>query len=168
MPTRFDEEYTMPDTVILPNRIEVTRPIPAPPSAIFDIVRSPAGHVAIDGSGMLQDFTGEPAEKVGDRFIIHMDRESLNDMPLGKYDVNVNIIVFERDEEIAWNLGPEIPIPHYYGYRLEPGGDGVTNVTSYYDWSQVDGDIKERFPIVPDSALRATLGILERTVRTGL
>jgi hypothetical protein len=158
----------MPDTVFLPDRIEVTRPIPAPPSAIFDIVRSPAGHVAIDASGMLQDFTGEPAEKVGDRFVIHMDRESLNDMPLGKYDVNVNIIVFERDKEIAWNLGPEIPIPHYYGYRLEPGEDGVTNVTSYYDWSEVDGELKERFPIVPDSSLRATLGILERTVRTGL
>ena len=57
----------MPDTVFLSDRIEVTRPIPAPPSAIFDIVRSPAGHVAIDASGMLQGFTGEPAEKVGDR-----------------------------------------------------------------------------------------------------
>jgi hypothetical protein len=158
----------VPDTVFLTDRIEVTRPIPAPPSAIFDIVRSPAGHVAIDASGMLQDFTGEPAEKVGDRFVIHMDRESLNDMPLGKYDVNVNIIVFERDKEIAWNLGPEIPIPHYYGYRLEPGEDGVTNVTSYYDWSMVEGELKDRFPIVPDSSLRATLGILERTVRTGL
>jgi hypothetical protein len=29
---------------------------------------------------MLQDFTGEPAEKVGDTFVIHMDRESLNDV----------------------------------------------------------------------------------------
>ena len=158
----------MPDTVFLPDRIEVTRPIPAPPSAIFDIVRSPAGHVAIDASGMLQDFTGEPAEKVGDTFVIHMDRESLNDFPLGKYDVTVHIIVFERDEEIAWNLGPDIPIPHFYGYRLEAGEDGMTNVTSYYDWSRVEGDFKERFPIVPDSALRATLGILERTVRKGL
>ena len=140
----------MPDTVFLPDRIEVTRPIPAPPSAIFDIVRSPAGHVAIDASGMLQDFTGEPAEKVGDTFVIHMDRESLNDFPLGKYDVTVHIIVFERDEEIAWNLGPDIPIPHFYGYRLEAGEDGMTNVTSYYDWSRVEGDFKERFPIVPD------------------
>jgi hypothetical protein len=158
----------VPDTVFLTDRIEVTRPIPAPPSAIFDIVRSPEGHVAIDASGMLQDYTGEPAEKVGDRFIIHMDRESLNDFPLGKYDVNVHIIVFEADKEIAWDLGPEIPIPHFYGYRLEPAEEGVTNVTSYYDWSKVVGDRKERFPIVPDSALRATLGILERTVRKGL
>ena len=136
----------MPDTVFLPDRIEVTRPIPAPPSAIFDIVRSPAGHVAIDASGMLQDFTGEPAEKVGDTFVIHMDRESLNDFPLGKYDVTVHIIVFERDKEIAWDLGPDIPISHFYGYRLDAGEDGVTNVTSYYDWSKVGGDAQGTLP----------------------
>ena len=72
-------------------------------------MRSPAGHVAIDASGMLQDYTGEPAEKVGDTFVIHMDRESLNDFPLGKYDVTVHIITFEQDREIAWDLGPDIP-----------------------------------------------------------
>jgi hypothetical protein len=158
----------MPETVFLSDRIEVTRPIPAPPSAIFDILRSPAGHVSIDASGMLQDFTGQPAEKVGDTFVIHMDRESLNDVPLGKYDVTVHMIVFERDKEIAWDLGPGARVPHFYGYRLDPGEDGITNVTSYYDWSKVTGDLKARFPIVPESALRATLGILERTARTGL
>jgi hypothetical protein len=158
----------MPDTVFLSDRIEVTRPIPAASSAIFDILRSPAGHVAIDASGMLQDFTGDPAEKVGDSFVIHMDRESLNDFPLGKYDVTVHIITFERDKEIAWDLGPDVPVAHYYGYRLESGEEGMTNVTSYYDWSKVSGDAKTRFPIVPASALRATLGILERTVRKGL
>lgn len=158
----------MPDSVFLSDRIEVTRPIPAPASAIFDIVRSPEGQVSIDASGMLQGFTGGPAEKVGDTFVIHMDRESLNDMPLGRYDVTVHIITFDRDKEIAWNLGPDIPVPHFYGYHLDAAEDGVTNVTSYYDWSKVDGDLKERFPIVPESALRATLGILERTVRTGL
>ena len=159
------EELQLPDTVFLPDRIEVTRPIPASPSAIFDTVRSPAGHVAIDASGMLQSFTGDPAEKVGDTFVIHMDRESLNDFPMGKYDVTVHIITFERDREIAWNLGPDIPWTHFYGYRLEPGENGVTNVTSYYDWSTIKDEFKEHFPIVPDSALRATLGILDRTAR---
>ncbi len=158
----------MPDTVVLSERIEVTRPIPAPPSAIFDIVRSPAGHVAIDATGMLQDFTGDPAQKVDDTFVIHMDRESLNDVPMGKYDVTVHIIVYERDKEIAWDLGPDVPVRHFYGYRLEAREDGVTDVTSYYDWSKITGDLKERFPIVPEVFLRATLGILERTVRRGL
>jgi hypothetical protein len=158
----------MPDTVFLTDRIEVTRPIPAPASAIFDIVRNPAGHVAIDASGMLQSFTGEPAEKVGDTFVVHMDRESLNDFPMGKYDVTVRIITFEKDKEIAWDLVTDFNIPHFYGYRLEPGEDGGTLVTQYYDWSKVNADFKDRFPIVPDTALRATLGILERTVKRGL
>ena len=56
----------MPDTVYLPDRLEVTRPSRRQLDSIFDIVRSPAGHVAIDASGMLQDFSGEPAEKVED------------------------------------------------------------------------------------------------------
>jgi hypothetical protein len=36
--------------------------------------------VAIYAFGMLQDSAGEPAERVGDTFVIHMDRESLNDV----------------------------------------------------------------------------------------
>ena len=40
-------------------------------------------------------------------------------------------------------------------------------VTSYYDWSTIDPQWKEAniFPIIPESALRATLGILERTLK---
>ena len=42
-------------------RFEIQRTIPAEPGAIFEIVSSPEGHVAIDASGMLQSWTGEPA-----------------------------------------------------------------------------------------------------------
>jgi hypothetical protein len=149
-------------------RIEIQRTIPAEAGRIFSLLRDPRGHVAIDSSGMLQGFTGDPVSKVGDTFVIHMDRESLNDLPMGTYDVTVHIITFERDKEIAWDLGPDIPVAHFYGYRLAPGEDGATDVTSYYDWSKCNDDIKGRFPIVPESALRATLGILQRTARTGL
>lgn len=159
----------MPETNFLTDRMEVSRPMTSPANVIFDIVRSPAGHVAIDASGMLQDFTGEPAEKVGDEFVIHMDRESLNDFPMGKYDVTVRIIKFEKDREIAWDLGDNaLGLRHYYGYRFEPTEDGGTMVTSFYDWSLLEDDWKTRFPIIPDTALRATLGILERTARKGL
>ena len=34
---------------------------------------------------------------VGDRFVVHMDREALNDFPLGRYDVTVQISDFEKD-----------------------------------------------------------------------
>jgi hypothetical protein len=148
-------------------RIEVERTIPADPHTIFEIVRDPQGHVTIDSSGMLMDATGDPAGAVGDTFVIHMDREALNDYPLGKYDVTVVITAFEPDREIAWTVEGQIqpPIRHVYGYRLEPV-DGGTLVTSYYDWSNIDPAWREAdvFPIISEGALRATLGILDRTI----
>jgi hypothetical protein len=117
---------------------------------------------------MLMDASGEPAGAVGDTFTIHMDREALNDFPLGKYDVTIIITKFEPDREIAWTIEGVIkpPIRHVYGYTLEPV-EGGTLVTSYYDWSNVNEDMKAIFPIIPESALRATLGILDRTVAKG-
>jgi hypothetical protein len=147
--------------------MEVQRTIEADPATIFKVVSDPKGHVAIDSSGMLQSSTGDPATAVGDTFVIHMDREALNDFPMGKYDVTVHITTFEPDREIAWTILGQIKpqIGHVYGYRLEPV-DGGTLVTSYYDWSEIDAQWKEAniFPIIPESALRATLGILARTV----
>jgi hypothetical protein len=149
-------------------RIEVSRQINAPAEKIFDLLRSPAGHVAIDSSGMLQSFTGEPAKAVGDTFVIHMDRESLNDFPeLGKYDVTVLITAYDQDREIAWTPTGRLNLNHVYGYRLEPN-DGGTIVTQYYDWSTIEQNWREMgiFPVISETALRATLGILARTVET--
>ena len=148
-------------------RFEVERTIPADPATIFRVLSDPAGHVAIDSSGMLQSSTGDPASAVGDTFVIHMDRESLNDYPLGKYDVTVVITTFEQDKEIAWTIEGQIKpqIGHVYGYTLDPG-DGGTLVTSYYDWSTIDPIYQDAgiFPVMSELALRATLGILARTV----
>jgi len=33
-----------------------------------------------------------------------MDREALNDYPMGLYDVTVTITAFEPDREIAWTI----------------------------------------------------------------
>jgi hypothetical protein len=148
-------------------RFEVQRTIAAEPSAVFAVLRDPKGHVAIDSSGMLMDATGESVSAVGDTFVVHMDREALNDYPLGKYDVIVTIEAFEPDREIAWSVkGRDRPsIGHVYGYRLEPA-EGGTLVTSYYDWSAIDENWRSSgvFPVIPEASLRATLGILARTV----
>jgi Polyketide cyclase / dehydrase and lipid transport len=148
-------------------RFEVQRTIAADPATIFRLLRDPRGHVAIDSSGMLMDATGEPVAAVGDSFVVHMDREALNDYPLGRYDVTVTITAFVPDREIAWTVLGEIrpPLGHVYGYVLEPAGEG-TLVTSYYDWSDADPAWKEAgiFPVLSEGALRATLGILARTV----
>ncbi|HEX3839235.1 MAG TPA: SRPBCC family protein [Acidimicrobiales bacterium] len=147
-------------------RFEVQRMIPTEPATIFGLLSDPHGHVAIDSSGMLMSATGQPVNAVGDTFVVHMDREALNDYPMGHYDVTVTITTFVPNREIAWTILGEIrpPIGHIYGYQLEPVEDG-TLVTSYYDWSTIDPVWKEAgiFPVMSEGALRATLGILART-----
>ena len=152
-------------------KIEVQRKIAAPAADIFAVLCDPQGHVAIDSTGMLQDAEGDPVRGVGDSFVVHMDRESLNDYPqLGKYDITVDIKEFEQDQLISWTvLGQLRPqIGHVYGYRLEPDDEG-TRVTSFYDWSDIDQKWRDAgiFPVISEGALRASLGILDRTVRRG-
>jgi hypothetical protein len=151
-------------------RMEVRRAIAAGPEEIFAVLRDPEGHVRIDSSGMLMSATGSPVSAVGDRFVVHMDREALNDYPLGLYDVTVEITAYEQDREIAWTILGQLdpPIGHVYGYRLDPF-DGGTIVTQYYDWSGIHPQWREAdiFPIISETALRATLGILARTVAPG-
>lgn len=148
-------------------RFEVRRQIAASPDKIFALLCDPAGHVAIDSSGMLQSADGEPVRGIGDEFVVHMDRESLNDYPLGKYDVTVIITRFERDARVEWTISGQVqpPIRHLYGYRLERS-EGGTLVTSYYDWSAIEEQYRGGgiFPVIPEAGLRATLGILARNV----
>jgi hypothetical protein len=147
--------------------MEVDRLIAATPAAVFAVLSDPNGHVAIDSSGMLMSAEGAPVAAVDDTFVVHMDRDALNDYPLGLYDVTVRIVTFERDREIAWTIEGQLNLGHVYGYRLEPI-DGGSRVTSYYDWSAVDPSWKEGvFPVISEGALRATLGILARTVAPG-
>ena len=148
-------------------RFEVAREIAATPAEVFAVLKDPRGHVAIDSTGMLQSADGGRVGSVGDSFVVHMDRESLNDYPLGKYDVTVTITKFEPDALIEWTISGVIqpPIKHLYGYRLEPSETG-TLVTTYYDWSEIEEQYRGAgiFPVIPEANLRATLGILARTV----
>ena len=100
-----------------------------------------------------------------------MDRESLNDYPHGqvrrhRHDPRVRQGPADR-LDVLGQIQPDIG--HIYGYRLEPAADGGTLVTSFYDWSDIDQHWRDAniFPIISERALRATLGILDRTVRRG-
>ncbi|MGI8535672.1 MAG: SRPBCC family protein [Mycobacteriales bacterium] len=150
-------------------RFEVQRLVRAPAAAVFGVLTDPRGHAAIDSSGMLMSADGDPVTSPGDTFVVHMDREALNDYPMGRYDVTVIITQLEPESLIEWTISGTVqpPLKHLYGYRLEPVEDG-TLVTSYYDWSQIEQQYRPLgiFPVIPEAALRATLGILARTVQS--
>lgn len=149
-------------------RISARRTLPASPQAIFDVLTDPDGHVAMDSSGMLQGAAGDHVRRVGDSFVVHMDRESLGDVPMGAYDVRVVITRIRAPEHIEWTIEGTIkpPIGHVYGYELAPHQAGTT-VTSYCDWSAAAAEWKPIFPVIDEKALRASLGLLERAVRRG-
>ena len=136
------------------------------------VLATPSGHVAIDASGMLMSAEGDPVTAVGDRFDVPMDRESLQDYPLGEYTVNVVIARFEPRPGLAWTIDgiAQPPIGHVYGYELEPI-EGGTMVTSYYDWSDIHAHYRDAaadiFPVISETNLRATLGILARVAAPG-
>ncbi len=137
--------------------------IAVPPSEVFALLCDPAGHAAIDSTGMLQSAEGEPVTTVGDTFL---DREALGDLPMGRYDVTVVITALEPDTRVEWTISGTVqpPIEHRYGYTLAPERRG-TLVTSNHDWSRILERYRDRgFPVLPESALRATLGILARTL----
>ena len=108
---------------------------------------------------------------VGDTFVVHMDREALNDYPMGLYDVTVTITTFVPDREIAWTIIGVVrpPIGHVYGYTLEPtDGRHARHVVLRLVEHRPDvagGRRSSRSS--PRGALRATLGILARTVAPG-
>ncbi len=148
-------------------RMEVERTIAADPATIFRVLSDPRGHVAIDSSGMLMSATGDPVTR-GRRPVrrAHGPRgaERLPDGALRRDGDHHEARARPRDR-VDDRRSDQAAIGHVYGYTLAPV-EGGTLVTSYYDWSEIDPTWKEAavFPIIPESALRATLGILARTV----
>src|SRR6202012_5824032 len=99
-------------------RLQVQRAVAAPAGEIFAVLADPRGHVTIDSSGMLMGASGDVVSAVGDTFLVHMDREALNDYPLGLYDVTVEIVAFEPGREIAWTVRGQLNLGLVYGFWL--------------------------------------------------
>jgi hypothetical protein len=155
----------------VPERISASRLVSADAHSIFALITDPAGHVRIDGSGMLM--AAPDAQRlagVGDTFEMDMDREPLGDVPLGRYRVINTVTRFVQDRELAWNVAwPGLePIGHVYGYLLEPSGN-ETIVSSFCDWSDMSDEWRghHEFPVVPAVMLERSLENLEREVSRG-
>jgi hypothetical protein len=79
--------------------MSATGRIAAPAERIFQIVSNSAGHVAIDGSGMLESSPDvRQLVATGETFDMDMDRAPLGDIPeMGKYKVR-NTVTRDRPE----------------------------------------------------------------------
>ena len=155
-------------------RVSATRRIAAPAAAIYAIVSDPAGHVRIDGSGMLDAAPdARPVTAVGDTFDMEMDRTPLNDIPgLVKYKVRNTVTRIEPGHLVEWTIGApdQPPLGHVYGWQLEPVDDDHTDVTNYCDWTNITDELRARgrtWPIVPVAMLEESVAKLDAIVTGG-
>jgi uncharacterized protein YndB with AHSA1/START domain len=113
----------------------VERFIPAPASAIFDLLADPGRHRDIDGSGTVRDTTtGDERLRLGSTFGMNMKQG------IG-YSMASTVIEFEEDRRIAWQTRPPNKVlavavgGRIWRYELEPT-EGGTVVRESWDVSQ--------------------------------
>jgi hypothetical protein len=95
----------------------------------------------------------------GDTFEMDMDRESLGDLPMGKYKVLNTVTRIEPDALLEWNIGSREhgAFGHVYGWEITAVGPDETQVTNYCDWSAISESVRDRFPIVPRSMMEKSV-----------
>ena len=133
-------------------RVEASRRIEAPATAIFEILANPQRHKDFDGSDMLRGAVlDRPITNVGDTFTMKMHR-------LGDDYLMVNYVVeFEADRRIFWEPAPGdpsraegddpskvgIPAGYRWGYILTPDGDDNTVVTEVFDYGPLSEEVRQ-------------------------
>lgn len=140
--------------------ISHSRVVPAPASAIFDLLADPTRHTDIDGSGTVKGARGNPERlALGSTFGMTMR--------LGvPYPITNTVVEFDEDRRIAWR--------HFAGHRwrylLEPIDDEHTQVTEQFDLSRVEDrlPVYERLGFMQrnDAAISATLDRLVTWAKT--
>ena len=110
----------------------VERLIPAPASAIFDLLADPSRHHDIDGSGTVREAKeGSQRLALGSKFGMSMK--------LGiPYSMVSEVVDFEEDRRIAWQSRPPVALigrlagGRIWRYELEPA-EGGTLVRESWD-----------------------------------
>lgn len=135
----------------------VERLIPAPASAIFDLLADPSRHREIDGSGTVRDAkTGSERLTLGSKFGMSMKAG----LP---YSMVSEVIELEEDRLIAWQTRPPFaPMGMLIGgriwrYELEPV-EGGTMVRESWDITQ------ERMKSLVRPLRKKTISAMETTL----
>ncbi len=140
-----------------PDVATVERLIPAPASAIFDLLADPARHRDIDGSGTVREAKGGSQRlALGSKFGMSMK--------LGfPYSMVSEVVEFEEDRRIAWQSRPPIGVlaklagGRIWRYELEPA-EGGTLVRESWDITH------ERVKALVRPARKKTISSMEATL----
>jgi uncharacterized protein YndB with AHSA1/START domain len=140
------------------DRVTVERVVPAPPSAVFDLLVDPARHLEIDGSGTVQRArSGGRRLRLGDSFGM--------DMKWGpRYSTRNLVVELEEDRRIAWRTLAPAPLDRLFTgrtwrYELEEV-EGGTRVRETWD---ISTEAPLGRPVVRRLA-EQTRGNMERTL----
>ncbi len=139
--------------------VSVARVVPAPPTAVFDLLADASRHIELDGSGQLRGVTPGVPERLslGATFGMTMH------MGMG-YTMANTVIEFEEDRRIAWKATIAGFMGRFLGgriwrYELEPVADG-TRITESWDISEDH----QRFFLRHDKVTGATRDNITRSL----
>ncbi len=129
--------------------------IAAAPEQIFSLLADPAQHPLIDGSGTVRASRGSAPARLS------LGAEFGMEMRMGApYKIQNTVVEFEENRLIAWRHFSG----HRWRWRLEPAGDGRTEVTETFDWSTARSPLAIQlmgFPKRNADAIEKTLARLD-------
>lgn len=128
--------------------------VAVPAAKVFAVLADPTTHVAIDGTGWVQEpLDRAPLTEVGQIFRMSMYHPDAQD---GYYQVANKVHVFDAPRAIGWLTGYD---PKggghlefggwFWRYDLVPLGPSETQVTHTYDWSAVPRSVREYLQFPP-------------------
>ena len=147
-------------------RIDATRTIDAPTTAVFDVLSNPQRHAEIDGSGfVVSDDRSDRITATGQTFRMNMSGDHMG----GDYQTDNHVTGYDENKLLAWQTAPAGTEPPGWEWvwELEADGPDATTVTLVYDWSNVtDPDLLQKitFPLVSQDALEESLANLAEAV----
>lgn len=113
----------MAETTVTKDTASATAVVAAAPEALFDFVRRPGNHAALNGDGTVRaTVAGPEVLGAGDKFGMKMKMG----VP---YRIKSKVVEFEENRRIAWcHFGG-----HRWRWEFEPLDDGRTRVTETFD-----------------------------------
>ena len=147
-------------------QITASRTIDASAAPLFEVLSNPERHAELDGSGfVISDEKSDRITANGQVFTMNMTGDHMG----GDYQTDNHVTGFDPNKMLAWKTAPAGVEPPGWEWlwQLEAQGPDSTVVSVTYDWSKVtDKDLLQKlsFPLVPESALEASLGHLAEAV----